>query len=49
MAASTARPRAGRQKKQCDYVNYACRCAGYKKAKAGSTLCVCGHAKSQHH
>lgn len=38
-----------RSKKMCDYAGYSCECDGYRKAQEGSTLCVCGHAKSQHH
>lgn len=39
-----------KSKKICDYSGYACKCDGYKRAQPkGSTMCVCGHAKSQHH
>ena len=38
----------GRTVLVCDYVGYACKCDGYKKARPGTTLCVCGHARSQH-
>lgn len=37
-----------RKTRVCDYAGYACQCVGYKQAAAGSSLCVCGHAKSQH-
>lgn len=37
-----------KQMRLCDYVGYACNCTGYTQKEKGSSLCVCGHYKSQH-